>query len=159
MTSSLGRPLRGLKRSLRSPRGRLVASLGERRRGDTWETATPPISDPSAAKTAAANRPSWSINAEHGLGREETKARGLRDQFSASLTLSLPKVTNIDFLLTVIIHHWEKSVWELTKWSKGIILWFFFKFSQHSLSRCMEISLENSHVDISGAAGLKGFQL
>ena len=60
-TSSLGRPLRGLKRLLRSPRGRFVASLGERRRGDTWETATRPISDPSVAKTAAANRPSRSM--------------------------------------------------------------------------------------------------
>lgn len=39
---------------------------------------------------------------------------------SLSLCLSLARVTKINFLLTISIHHQEKSLWELTKWpTKG----------------------------------------
>ena len=57
------------------------------------------------------------------------------------ISLCVPKVTNINFRLTISMHYQEKKVWELINWSTK-------EKCFDSLRKCMEISLENLLVDI-----------
>ena len=65
------------------------------------------------------------------------------------LTLQVPIVTNINFLLTISICYQEKWLWELIKWSPKKK---FFDLLPNSLNyflrKCMEVSIENLYVDI-----------
>ena len=68
---------------------------------------------------------------------------------ASDLTLSVPMVTNINFLPIISIHHQEKKLWELIKWSPRINALIFYQIlSTHSLRKCIEISLENLYVVI-----------
>ena len=62
------------------------------------------------------------------------------------LTLKVPMVTNINFLLTISIHCQEIMLWELIKRDNALI--FYQILSTHSLWKCIEISVEKLYVDI-----------
>ena len=66
------------------------------------------------------------------------------------LTLEVPIVTNINFLLTISIDCQVQHLWEIIKiWSqreKSLILYQFLP--TNSVRKCIEISLENLYVDI-----------
>ena len=68
-----------------------------------------------------------------------------------SLTLYILGVTNINFLQQISIYTQEKRLWELIKWS---IKKMCFDLLTSSLNlfygKCMEVGLENLHVDIWG---------
>ena len=57
-------------------------------------------------------------------------------------------VTNINFLLMISIHHQEKKLWELTKWSRKNASLFYEILSTGSSRKYIVISLENLYVDI-----------
>ena len=66
-----------------------------------------------------------------------------------SSKLNFPMVTNINFLLTISIYCQEIRLWEVINWSaKRNTLLFYQILSTHSWRKCIEISLENSYVDI-----------
>ena len=65
------------------------------------------------------------------------------------LTLSVPIVTNINFLLTISIRCQDKSLRELVKWSPNRNCYdLLFNSLNLSLGKCMNISMENLYVDI-----------
>ena len=61
---------------------------------------------------------------------------------------SVPRVSNIDFLLTVSIYNQKKRLEELTKWSQGETELIFSQIlSTNSLAKYREIWMENLNVD------------
>ena len=61
---------------------------------------------------------------------------------------SVPRVSNIDFLLTVSIYNQKKRLEELTKWSQGETELIFSQIlSTNSLTKYREIWMENLNVD------------
>ena len=66
------------------------------------------------------------------------------------LTLQVPIVTNVNFLLTISIQCQDIRLWELIKWSQGggNALIFYQILSSYSGRKSGVISVENLYVDI-----------
>ena len=75
------------------------------------------------------------------------------------LTLSVPRVTKINFLLTISMYNQVERLRELTKWSlKKNALSFKQIFSTTFSRKCMEANQENLYVDL-GSERVKAYEL